>query len=429
MTAEQKAADLTCYPTRSSSTPYTSSFSRTINSLFGINFLDLTCITITYPLITLIFFDAHSRLFSSTMSFAERSMWYGLCVSLPNIINIFVAPLLSALSDEFGRRKILLLEILRALSFTLSVGLGIYTGKLALVLLGFAMKGAYARPSPTPLAIIGDIAPKGKKILYMGYLQFATSLGACIGPIIGGYVATRFLFTQLNFSLPFFISAGIALLNASLAFFFIHDTLKKRRFSGANQFSFAAIKQIILHPKVRQISLILFLIQISWSTYYQFMPPILKAVYHFDSHQLGWFIGMIALWLAVATGLVIKIIHSLLTVRQLLLLSIYLVLIGLFITLLGFGSDDALLWLGAVPTAMGDVIAYSCLITLYSDVVEGEKQGKVMGLSFLIVGCAWTLTGFFGGILMSISPLLPLIIAPVGILITLILMRAKFVEF
>lgn len=396
---------------------------KTLRSLFGIIFLDLTYLTLTYPLITLIFFDTQSRLFPTNMSFAERSMWYGFCVSLPNIINIFFAPLLSALSDEFGRKKILLLEILRTLFFALTVGLGIYAGSLALVLLGFAIKGAYARPSPTPLAIIGDVAPKQKKVVYMGYLQCATSIGASVGPILGGYFATRFMFAQLNFSLPFFIGAGLALLNIFLSLFLIRETLKKRNTPAWSQFNMTAFKQILAHPDIRRLSLILFFIQISWSTYYQFMPPILKTVYHFDSHQLGWFIGMIAVWLAVATGMCIRILHHFLSVRQLLLVSLYLILAGLIITLLGFAhifSGNTLLWMGAAPTAMGDVIAYSCLIALYSNVLEREKQGKVMGISFLVAACAWTTTGFLGGILMSMSPLLPLIVAPAGIFATLI---------
>jgi MFS transporter, DHA1 family, tetracycline resistance protein len=404
---------------------------KSIRSLLGIIFIDQTYLTLTFPLLTLIFFDSQSRLFPADTPFATRSIWYGSCVALPNMINIFFAPALSALSDEFGRKKILIIEIFSALIFTLTVGLGVYLGMLGLIFLGFIVKGAGSRTNPTALAIIGDTAPKENKILYMGYLQFAISVGASIGPILGGYFANRFFFNELNFSLPFFLAAGLALINTFLALIILRETLKKRENNKAwGECNFRAIKQIIIHPDVLRISLILLLIQISWSTYYQFIPPILKTLYGFDSHQLGWFIGMIACWLAVATGIGIKILHRYLNVRQMLLISVYLVLAGLIITLLAcakllpFGS--LLVWVGAIPTAAGDVIAYSCLTALYSNTVAHEKQGKVMGVSFIVVASVWATTGFVGGLLMSISPLLPLIVAPCGIIAALVLVHANF---
>ncbi len=393
--------------------------------LLGIVFLDLTAITLTYPLITLIFFDNHSRLFSPSLSAAERSVWYGLCLSLPNIINIIVAPFLSALSDHIGRKKILLLEIFRGLLFTLIVGLGIYSGTLALVLLGFAIKGAFARPSPTPLAIIGDIATPAKKIICMGYLQFATSIGATLGPILGGYFAMRFFFPELNFSLPFFIGSLFAAINLGCAATFIGETLQPTTTQTLKRVN---LKNLITQPTVWRLLLLLFVIQLSWSTYYQFMPPLLKIRYHFDANQLGWFIGMIAFWLALATGLLIKLLHGFLHVHQLLLLSLYLLLLGLIITIVANTAHPLWLWLGAMPTAIGDVIAYSCLVAALSNAVTMENQGKIMGFSFLVAASAWTLTGFFGGLLLSIAPELPLLLAPIGVLVALGILHARCIR-
>lgn len=79
-----------------------------------------------------------------------------------------------------------------------------------------------------------------------------------------------------------------------------------------------------------------------------------------------------------------------------------------------------------MPTAAGDVIAYSCLTTLYSNVMPAEKQGKVMGINFIVVGSIWATTGFLGGILMGFSPLLPLALAPIGVICSLFLVQANF---
>lgn len=403
---------------------------KTLRSLFSIIFLDQTYLTLTFPLVTLIFFDAQSRLFAADTPYAVRSMWFGICVALPNIINVFFAPLLSALSDEIGRKKILLIEIISAFIFTFAVGMGVYFGVLSLIFFGFVIKGAFARINPTALAIIGDTVPKDKKILFMGYLQFAISVGASLGPILGGFFAARFYFKELNFSLPFFLGAMLALMNGFLAWFFMRETLRKDTTKPKRRFDWQAVKQVITHKDVLRISLILLLIQISWSTYYQFIPPILKTLYSFNAQQLGWFIGMIAFWLAVATGIGIRVLHRFLNVRQMLLFSIYLVLFGLFITLLALTKmlpfDPFLLWAAAVPIASGDVIAYSCLTALYSNAVLPEQQGKVMGVLFIVVGSVWATTGFLGGLLMSVSPLLPIIVAPASVIASLFLVHRGF---
>lgn len=398
-------------------------------SLLAVIFIDQLYITLTFPLVTLIFFDQQSRLFPEGTAYASRSVWYGMCVALPSVINVFFAPLLSVFSDEFGRKKILLIEIASAFIFTSLVGLGIYTGELLLVFLGFIVKGAFSRTNPTALAIIGDTAPREKKILYMSYLQFAIAVGASFGPILGGYFAMRFFFSVFNFSLPFLLAAMLALANTCFAYIFMTETLKKSA-DTRSRFNFTAFKNVAAKPSVLRISIILLLIQISWSTYYQFMPPALKTIYAFDAHELGWFLGMIALWLALTTGVGMKWLEKILDVRRMLLLAVYLVFIGLTITLIScrqlIPDSEWLAWIGAMPTAAGDVIAYSCLTALYSNVVSLDQQGRVMGISFFVVSGAWATTGFLGGILMSITPALPLIAAPIGIISAIILLHSEF---
>lgn len=406
-----------------------SSAPKSVRALFGIIFLDQTYITLTFPLITLLFFDPQSRLFPDSTTFATRSMWYGWCVALPNLLNLFFAPVLSALSDEFGRKKILLIEILSAGLFTFAVGCAVFYGELWLIFLGFAIKGAFARINPTALAIIGDTINKEKKILYMGYLQFAISIGAALGPALGGYLAKRFAFATFNFAPAFFIASCAALLNVGLAKYFISETHQCGSVKW-QQFKLDSLKSALANPNVLGATLLLFLIQSSWSTYYQFIPPILKSCYHFNSHQLGLFIGMIAGWLALTTGLIIRFLERFLSMRKMILLSAYLVLIGFIITNLAFHhylpGELTWIWFGAFPIAAGDVIAYSCLTACFSNAVAGTHQGKVMGLGFIIVGSVWAATGILGGFLMSISPLWPLIIAPAGAIIAILLIQHRY---
>ncbi|HLB58011.1 MAG TPA: MFS transporter [Gammaproteobacteria bacterium] len=408
--------------------------SHSIFPLLWVMLFDHTSLNITFPVLTLLFFDVQSSLFAPETSHAVRSMWYGLCVAVPHIMNVVMTPILSGLSDEFGRKRLLMIGTLGAFLFAITAAFGVLYGMLGLVFLGRIIQGAFSRTNPIGQAIIGDISSKEKKVLHMGYLQTAISIGAFIGPIMGGYIANRFLFSTLNFSLPYFLAAFFAAISCLLTVFFFKETLTEKRVRARwSEFNFQSIKKVFSDQKVLRISIILALSQISWSIFYQFIPPTLKTVLNFNAHQLGLFVGLIALWLALATSLGIRFLQRFFTSHQILVLSIYLVLAGSLLTFLFCflhltGNWTALIWIAAIPTAVGDVIAYSCLTALYSDVVKKEEQGKVMGMCFIVVALIWAMTGILGGVLMSAYSLLPLIVAPIGIFFTILLLHFDFLK-
>jgi DHA1 family tetracycline resistance protein-like MFS transporter len=404
--------------------------SSSILPLLWVMLFDHTSLNITFPVLTLLFFDTQSSLFAPDTSLPVRSMWYGLCVAVPHIVNILMTPVLSALSDMHGRKKILVIGTLGAFLFAVTAGLGILWGMLSLLFVGRIIQGAFSRTNPIAQAVIGDISYRENKVRNMGYLQLAISLGAFIGPIIGGYFANHFFFARLNFSLPYFIAAFFGGLSCLMTLTIFKETMPVS-LSGAAK-KLGSFKNVMLNKDVQRISVILLLSQISWSAYYQFMPPILKTTLAFDAHALGLFVGLVAFWLAVATGFGIRLFQQWWSLRDMLFVSLYLVLIGLIFSLvfcyLHLGEkSNVFIWLSAIPTAMGDVIAYSCLTTLYSDVVSQDEQGKVMGICSIVVAVVWSLTALLGGLMMSVSVLMPLLVAPIGIVVSIALLHLGFV--
>lgn len=409
----------------------TSHQKKSLLPLLWVMLFDHMSLTMTFPILTLLFFDAETHLFTPDTSHAVRSLWYGLCVAVPNIVNILMTPLLSAMSDEFGRKKILFIGTIGAFLFAITAGLGIFWGSLSLLFLGRVIQGAFSRTNPIAQAIVGDISPREKKVRHMGYLQLSISLGAFIGPVIGGYFANQFFFQKLNFSLPYFIAAFMAAISCLLTLYFFKETLvKPNDHQKKKLLDLPALKKVFANRQVLFISTILLLSQISWSLYYQFIPPVLKTTLDFSADSLGLFVGLIAFWLALASGFGIKILEYFFSARQILILSLYLVFFGLLLCAACLlsdltGSGLLLFWLGAIPIAMGDVIAFSCLTTLYSDVVQKDEQGKVMGICFIVIGVIWSLTAMVGGMMMGYAERLPLLIAPVGVLFAIILMHYK----
>lgn len=216
---------------------------------------DHASLNIAFPVLTLLFFDLQSSLFPPDTSHTVRSMWYGLCVAVPHVINIIMTPILSALSDEFGRKRILILGTLGAFLFAITAAFGVLLGSLSLLFLGRIIQGAFSRTNPIAQAVVGDLSAKQNKVLYMGYLQTSISLGAFIGPIMGGYFANQFLFNKLNFSLPYFVAAIFAALSCFIAIFYFKETLTaKRSYVPWSEFNVQTIKKVFSNKKVLGIS-------------------------------------------------------------------------------------------------------------------------------------------------------------------------------
>jgi len=400
-----------------------------IFSILLVMLLDQTCLSIIFPVLTLVFFDTQSNLFSADTSQAVRSMWYGICIAIPHVVNMFITPILSALSDGFGRKRILLLATSGAFIFSIVGALSIKLGMLSVFIFACLVQGVFSRADPIAIAAMGDVSPKEKKVVFMGYVQTAISLGAFVGPIIGGYFATQYFISTFNFSLPYLVASVFALISFLSTVFIFKETLHEMHaHSPWSEINFKSVKKILTNPMIFQITLLLLLSQFTWRIYYQFIPPILKVNFGFDAHLLGIFVGSIAFWLALTTAFGIRFLLRFISFYHLFVFSAYLVLIGILLTDLFclLPNFSYCLWISVIPLAVGDVLLFSCITALYSDSVEKRQQGKVMGICFIAIALMWAFTGFVGGILMSVYSLLPLIVAPIGIIIVILLLHRGF---
>ncbi len=390
--------------------------------------LDHTSINIIFPILTVICFSPMSSLFTSDDSLATRGKWYGLIISVYHLGNIFAAPLLGIISDYLGRRMLLLLGALGAFVMAGLASLSLLFSMTSLLVIGRIIGGICATKAVTQAAI-GDIKAPKTKVLNMGYLQAVTALGACLGPWIGGYTAQHWYSSSLNYSAPFLLAGLIALLSAWLVLAKVPETLQHKA-PPAWQSLRLSLYQVLRNPRVIKISLLLILSQFSWSMYYQYMPPILTQELHFNASQIGLFLSSIAFWLILVASVGIKLLQKKLMPLKVVQMAGLLTLLGIVLTLLTFSLNRFmpcawLIWLAAIPVAAGDVLSYIVFTTLYSDAVDTAQQGLVMGICLMSAQILWFLTGIIGGKLLGIYLLLPMLIAPIGALLLLMVLYFK----
>lgn len=391
------------------------SFNFKIISLLLITFLDTLSLNIITPALVFVFFDTNSSLFAATTSDAIRSHWYGITISLPYFAAMIATPLLTGLSDRFGRKAILLIASCGALVFALCTGISILVGAIAIMLIGKFSGGLCARSEPTALAAMNDLSLPSRKAINIGLLQAIIAFAAFSGPVLGGYV-TKWHFAELNYSTAFWLAAIIALLSIAAVFFFkeTYAPVEKNRLPLRQQLTELRNKRLF-----RPIILMV-LFQLAWSTYYQFTPPVLKQYYHYSPQAVGWFVGLIALWITIASVYGIRVLKSFINEASLIRYCAYGMLIGFLLTIVGYIIPEhwlcqVLLWIGSVFISMADVIAYCLIVAMLSDIIGEAHQGMAMGLCFFLAYAAWGLTALGGGFLAGLHIVLPIMLAPLTI--------------
>lgn len=378
--------------------------SKVFSWLLGSVFLDHLSLNIVFPALTLVCFDLSSPLFHPDTSLVTRAAYYGWMVALYHFGNMVATPLLAIISDHSGRRLILMLGAIGALLMACSGVVSLWWGVASVLLLGRLVGGVCATRAVSQAAV-GDLVTTNNSLTRMGYLQAAIACGAFMGPLLGGYVA------QHTLTAPFYVAAVMALLSLWIVVVKLDETQRQRTAYRFSAF-YHNMKRVLAQPKILKISLLLFLSQCGWSFYYQYIPPILKQEFGFSASQLGWFLSLIALWLIAAAAVGVNYLQRRLAPMAIIRWATLLSCLGLLLTLVvlhcKFLEPYGVLWLAALPVAVGDVLAYSVFTSLYASAAQDQGCGLVMGICVVVAQLVWGFTGLLGGLLVGIHTSLPI---------------------
>ena len=154
---------------------------------------------------------------------AKGATIFGLFTTAWALMQFVFSPVLGALSDRFGRRRVILVS---------NLGLGLDYILMALapnllwLFIGRLISGITSASIGTAYAYIADVTTPDKRAGAFGLLGAAFGLGFVLGPGIGGY------FGHIDPRLPFWIAAGLSLANALYGWLVLPESLPPGRRSG-----------------------------------------------------------------------------------------------------------------------------------------------------------------------------------------------------
>jgi DHA1 family tetracycline resistance protein-like MFS transporter len=152
-----------------------------------------------------------------TSSPTEQTFWFGALALSFGVVNFFASPVLGALSDQFGRRPLLLLGFAGlALGFFVTG----FASQLWMLIAVRMLSGAMLANAAVANAYMADITAPEDRARRFGLVGAMFGLGFTLGPALGGYLGS------IDLRLPFFIAGALAVLNGVYGYFVLPESLQ-----------------------------------------------------------------------------------------------------------------------------------------------------------------------------------------------------------
>lgn len=324
----------------------------------------------------------------SGKSLAEAGSLAGWMASSFSLTLFLCAPIMGGLSDQFGRRPVLLLSLF---GFGLDYLLQAFAPTIGWLFLGRIFAGALGSSFTTAAAYIADVSTAEKKAQNFGLIGAAFGLGFIVGPALGG------LLGDYGIRIPFYGAAVLAFMNLLFGFFVLPESLQmsnRRPFSWKRANPLGTLQVLFKYPVLKSFILSLFLVyvahyslQSTWSFY-----TIEK--FDWDSKMIGLSLTVVGLMAAIVQGGLTRILIPKWGNKKSILFGLTIGMVGYMAY--AFAGSGWMMFVITIPFALSGIAGPSIQGLISNQVpanAQGELQGGLTGLM--------SITAIIGPLLMT----------------------------
>jgi DHA1 family tetracycline resistance protein-like MFS transporter len=257
-------------------------------------------------------------------SFGVSDVFIGLLAASYSLTQFAFAPLLGRLSDERGRRPVLMLSLAGSAAAWLIFGLGEQlqgpfgtVGALGALFAARMLAGAMGGNIATAQAYITDITPKADRAAALGLVGATFSLGFVFGPALGGLVASDPAVALARdvlpgfvpatvFSLPSFLAATLSLLALLAAARFLPEPNRQRGTAARSGGLVSQFRGALADRDLRPLVLVFLVTSVAFSGVQVAFIPFVADVYGYDAAAAGLLLTYIGVLGAVNQGVVVR---------------------------------------------------------------------------------------------------------------------------
>jgi len=346
----------------------------------------------------------------------------GLIMATYSLAQFISAPILGRLSDQFGRRPVLLTSLFgAAISYVL---LG-FADSLWILFLARAMGGLMAGNIAAAFAYVADVTTSENRARGMGLIGAAFGLGFIIGPAIGGLLAGS---DPLNadYQSPALAAAALSTIAFFVAFFTLKESLSQeirdRLSKKIKEGRFQQFKRYCTNKNIIILVVISFLATAAFAGLEATFAIWTERKFSFGPEQNGYLFAFVGVLSALVQGGLAGRLTKVFGETSMLIQGGAALCTG--ILLIPFAINLSMLILALGIAGYGFSIISPALNSLISLNADKAEQGAVIGVSrsattmarvagptvagglFALFGMDWPY--YFGALLMAIVVILAL---------------------
>ena len=320
---------------------------------------------------------------------ANNAATYGSWLMSAYAFTQFIfAPIIGGLSDQYGRRKILLISLF---GFAIDYIFLALAPTYEWLFVGRIIAGITGASITTASAYISDVSTNETRAKNFGMLGAAFGLGFIIGPVIGGMLG------KFGLRVPFYGAAILCALNWLYGYFVLPESLpqeNRRPFDIKRSNPFGSFKQMKKYPAIGGLLVAVFLLYMASHAVQSHWSYFGKYRFNWDEPTIGLSLGAVGLLVVVVQGGLIRFINPRLGNEKSVYIGMLLYTIGL--VLFAFASQSWMMFVFLIPYCLGG-IAGPALQALMAGKVPPNAQGELQG----IITSIMSLTAIFGPPIMN----------------------------
>ncbi|HEX5313852.1 MAG TPA: MFS transporter [Gammaproteobacteria bacterium] len=329
-------------------------------------------VTIFVPMLL----DPATRLVPPDASRSLRTVIAGILMALYPTGQFFGSPIVGALSDRLGRKKVLSVSLVCSMGFYAVIAIALWRQELWLLMGACFFAGLCEADVAIAQSSIADRAAPEERGRYFGFIFAFLSLGYIVGPLGGGWLST-----VAGYAAPFWAMLLLLALTFLAVRFFFRGSPPAHPDDHASPLrEFSNLRNVFTDRRIRALNLSNFLLFLGLFGFFRVITVVMYDAFGITSqNRMMSYYAYLAAMGMIANIFFVGPLTRRFSLRAVTLVALAVGAAGYLLAGLPWGHRPfELLWISPIA-AIAPCIAIACACALLSVSVGPEEQGAVMG--------------------------------------------------
>ncbi|MDR6525675.1 DHA1 family tetracycline resistance protein-like MFS transporter [Chryseobacterium rhizosphaerae] len=298
---------------------------------------------------------------------AKYGGWLGFAYAITQFI---FAPIVGNLSDQYGRRPIILISLF---GFSIDYVLLAIAPSMGWLFFGRIIAGLTGASLSTASAYIADISTDEDRAKNFGLIGAAFGLGFIIGPVIGG------LLGHYGARVPFYVAAILCMVNFLYGLFVLPESLekdKRRSFSWKRANPIGTFNFLRKQSKISTLVVALIFVYVALHAVQSNWHFFAMYKFNWTERMVGLSLGLLGLLIGLVQGVLIRWTTPKLGEQKSVYLGLLFYALGLM--LFAFTNQGWMMFVFLIPYSLGGICG-PALQSIISKNVPSNEQGELQG--------------------------------------------------